>query len=142
MRGTVSWTDQYHTSHNETYELDVSLSINDADGVQNPGASVDSSYPTDPIDTGGSSFGDDLGGPTEVDAAVTGYQVAGSDLNTIFAGLSGLTAITTSTGYQTSGGDQLEDLFAPLADGTAAAATGYQVNGADLNTLFAARGSL
>jgi len=79
-------------------------------------------------------------GPTEVDAILTGYEVDSADLNTIFAGLSGLTK-TTDTGY-TVGTDDLSDLFAPLADGTAAAATGYEVAGADLNTIFAAKGSL
>jgi hypothetical protein len=87
---------------------------------------------------------------TEVDAVVTSLRLGSSDLNQIFAGLSGLTPRPTATGYKVKTSvdpapvvyTDLSQLFAQLSDGTAASVTGFQVGGADLNTIFAARNSL
>jgi hypothetical protein len=70
----------------------------------------------------------------------SGYQVNGTDLDSIFAPYHSGWPQAGVTNMQVAGAD-LNARYAPLSTGTAAAATNYRVGGTDLNAIFAAAGS-
>lgn len=72
----------------------------------------------------------------------SGYKIAGgTDLDSVFETYTSGTK-PSNTGYTVASVD-LKDRYAPISTGSAAAATGFKIaGGADLNTLFAAIGSV
>lgn len=70
----------------------------------------------------------------------SGYEVAGTDLDSILAPLHSGWPQAAATGYAVATAD-LNARYAPLSTGSAPAATGYRKASADLNTIFAASGS-
>ena len=69
---------------------------------------------------------------------MSGYQVNTTDLDDIFAPLTGYTPVAAACGYQVNGVD-LNQRYLPRAAGVAAAATNFLKNTADLNTIFSGR---
>lgn len=70
----------------------------------------------------------------------SGYDVSGTDLDSILAPLHSGWPQAGAVGYEVAGAD-LNARYAPLSTGSAPAATGYKKATADLNTIFAANGS-
>lgn len=70
----------------------------------------------------------------------SGYDVSGTDLDSILAPLHSGWPQAAAVGYEVAGAD-LNARYAPLSTGSAPAATGYKKATADLNTIFAANGS-
>ena len=70
----------------------------------------------------------------------SGYKVAGTDLDSIFAPTHPGWGQAGSVGYRVLGAD-LSTRYAILSAGSAAAATGYKSAGVDLNSFFAALGT-